>query len=76
MGTNISFLSLYPWAPKEKKGALLGGAQQRTNTTAVLSRMTLEGMGSALVGGGRCYHFSAVFETYVERILVPTLRGD
>ena len=39
----------------------------------MLSSMTLEGMGSSLVVEGATT--SAVFETYVEQVLAPTLRG-
>jgi transposase len=39
------------------------------------SSIILDGLGSSLVVEGAAI-ISAVFETHVERILVPTLRGD
>ena len=71
MGTNISLSSLYSWAPKGERAHCSVPRNRGPNTT-VLSSMTLEGMGSTLVGEGATT--SAVFETYVERVLAPTLR--
>jgi transposase len=71
MGTNISLSSLYAWAPKGERAHCSVPRNRGANTT-VLSSMTLEGMGSSLVVEGATT--SAVFETYVERVLAPTLR--
>ena len=71
MGTNISLSSLYSWAPKGERAHCSVPRNRGPNTT-VLSSMTLEGMGSTLVVEGATT--SAVFETYVERVLAPTLR--
>jgi transposase len=72
MGTNISLSSLYSWAPKGERAHCSVPRNRGPNTT-VLSSMTLEGMGSTLVVEGATTT-SAVFETYVERVLAPTLR--
>jgi transposase len=71
MGTNTSLSALYAWAPKGER-ALCSVPRNRGSNTTVLSSMTLEGMGSALTVEGATT--SAVFETYVEQVLAPTLR--
>ncbi len=57
-----------------KKGqrAYCSVPRNRGKNTTVLSNMTLKGMGPALTVEGATT--SAVFETYVERVLAPTLR--
>jgi len=71
MGSNISLSALYAWAPKGERARWSVPRNRGANTT-VLSSMTLEGMGSALTVEGATT--SAVFETYVEQVLAPTLR--
>ena len=71
MGTNTSLSPLYAWAPKGER-ALCSVPRNRGANTTVLSSMTLEGMGPALTVEGATT--SAVFETYVEQVLAPTLR--
>jgi transposase len=71
MGTNTSLSPLYAWAPKGER-ALCSVPRNRGSNTTVLSSMTLEGMGPALTVEGATT--SAVFETYVEQVLAPTLR--
>ena len=71
MGTNTSLSALYAWAPKGER-ALCSVPRNRGANTTVLSSMTLEGMGPALTVEGATT--SAVFETYVEQVLAPTLR--
>jgi len=72
MGTNISLSPLYAWAKKGQRVHCSVPRNRGPNTT-VLSSMTLEGMRSSLVVEGATT--SAVFETYVERVLAPTLRS-
>jgi transposase len=71
MGTNISLSPLYAWALKGQR-AYCSVPRNRGSNTTVLSSMTLEGMGPALTVEGSTT--SAVFETYVEQVLAPTLR--
>jgi len=71
MGSNTSLSALYAWAPKGERARWSVPRNRGANTT-VLSSMTLEGMGSALTVEGATT--SAVFETYVEQVLAPTLR--
>jgi transposase len=71
MGTNVSLSPIYGWAKKGQR-AHCSVPRNRGKNTTVLSSMTLEGMGPSLAveGATTC----AVFETYVERVLAPTLR--
>jgi transposase len=71
MGTNTALSPLYGWSKKGQRAYCSVPRNRRKNTT-VLSSMTLEGMGSSLTVEGATT--SAVFETYVERVLAPTLR--
>ena len=71
MGTNTSLSPLYGWS---KKGQRAYGSvpRNRGKNTTVLASMSVEGMGPSLaVEGGTT---ARVFETYVERVLAPTLR--
>jgi transposase len=72
MGTNTSLSALYAWAPKGERAHCSVPRNRGPNTT-LLSSMTLEGMGSSLAVEGATT--AAVFETYVERILAPSLEG-
>jgi transposase len=72
MGTNISLSPLYGWAKKGQR-AYCSVPRNRGSNTTVLSSMTLEGMGPSLTVEGSTT--SVVFETYVEQVLAPTLRG-
>jgi transposase len=71
MGTNTSLSPLYGWS---KKGERAYGSvpRNRGKNTTVLSSMSAEGMGPSLAVEGATN--AKVFETYVERILGPTLR--
>jgi len=71
MGTNTALSPLYGWSKKGQR-AYCSVPRNRGKNTTVLSSMTLEGMGSSLTVEGATT--SAVFETYVERVLAPTLR--
>src|SRR5215213_126651 len=72
MGTNISLSPLYAWAPKGQR-AHCSVLRNRGPNTTVLSSMTLKGMGPSLVVEGATT--SALFETYVQQVLAPTLRS-
>ena len=71
MDTNTSLSPLYGWS---KKGERAYGSvpRNRGKNTTVLSSMSAEGMGPSLAVEGATN--AKVFETYVERVLGPTLR--
>ena len=71
MGTNVSLSPIYGWS---KKGQRAYGSvpRNRGKTTTVLASMGVEGMGPSLAVEGATT--ARVFETYVERVLAPTLR--
>jgi transposase len=71
MGTNTSLSPLYGWAKKGKR-AYCSVPRNRGKNTTLLSSMSMEGMGSSLAVEDATT--AAVFETYVEQILAPTLR--
>jgi transposase len=71
MGTNTSLSPLYAWSPRGQRASYSVPRNRGPNTT-LLASMTFEGMGSSLAVEGATDH--EVFETYVERVLVPTLR--
>jgi transposase len=70
MGTNTSLSPLYGWS---KNGQRVHGSvpRNRGKNTTLLSSMTIEGMGPSLAVEGATT--ARVFETYVERLLGPTL---
>ncbi len=71
MGTNTSLSPVYGWSKKGER-ARCSVPRNRGKNTTVLASMSLEGMGSSLAVEGATT--SAVFETFVERVLAPTLR--
>jgi transposase len=71
MGTNTSLSPLYGWAKKGER-AYCSVPRNRGKNTTLLSSMSMEGMGPSLAVEGATT--AAVFETYVEQILAPTLR--
>ena len=71
MGTNISLAPIYGWAKKGER-ARCAVPRNRGKNTTVLASMSLEGMGPSLAVEGATT--ARVFETYVERVLAPTLR--
>ncbi len=73
MGTNTSLSSAYAWAPKGQR-AHCSVPRNRGANTAVLSSMSMEGMGPSLTVEGATT--SVVFQAYVEQVLAPTLRRD
>jgi transposase len=71
MGTNTSLSPVYAWAKKGQRAHWCVPRNRGANTT-MLSSMSLRGMGPSLTVEGATT--SAVFETYVEQVLAPTLR--
>jgi transposase len=71
MGTNISLSPLYGWVKKGQR-AHCSVPRNRGKNTTLISSMSMEGMGQSLAVEGATN--SEVFETYVERVLAPTLR--
>jgi transposase len=71
MGTNTSLSPTYGWARKGQRASCSVPRNRGKNTT-LLASMSLEGMGPSLAVEGATT--SAVFETYVERVLAPNLR--
>jgi DDE superfamily endonuclease len=71
MGTNTSLSSIYGWAKKGER-AYCAVPRNRGKNTTVLASISLEGMGPSLAVEGATT--KAVFETYVERVLGPSLR--
>jgi len=55
-----------------REGTLLGATQPRAQNTTLLGSMTAEGMGPCLAVEGATT--GNVFEAYVEKVLVPSLR--
>jgi transposase len=71
MGTNTSLIPLYAWARRGQRTRCKVPRNRGQNTT-LLASMTSEGMGPCLAVVGSTT--GAVFESYVEQVLSPTLR--
>jgi transposase len=71
MGTNTSLSPIYGWSRKGAR-AYCSVPRNRGKNTTVLASMSVEGMGPSLAVEGATT--ARVFETYVERVLAPTLR--
>jgi transposase len=71
MGTNASLSPLYAWAPKGEMARCSVRRNRGPNTT-LLASMSSEGMGPCVAVEGTTT--AVVFETYVERVLAPSLR--
>jgi transposase len=71
MGTNTSLSPIYGWSKKGQR-ARCAVPRNRGKNTTLLASMSLEGMGPSLAVEGATT--TRVFETYVERVLAPTLR--
>jgi transposase len=71
MGTNTSLSPLYGWAKKGER-AQCSVPRNRGKNTTLLSSMSVEGIGPSLAVEGATNR--GVFETYLERVLAPTLR--
>ena len=72
MGTNTSLSPPYAYAPKGRRAYAKVPRNRGANTT-LLASMSLEGMGPCFAVEGTTT--ATVFETYVEKILAPSLRG-
>jgi hypothetical protein len=70
MGTNTSLSPVYAYSPKGRR-AYAEVPRNRGKNTTLLSCMSIEGMGPSLAVEGATD--AAVFEAYVDRILLPVL---
>ena len=71
-GLHTSLAPAYGYAPKGER-LRLSVPRGRGRNTTLLSSMTIEGMGPSLAVEGATT--AGVFETYVQRVLVPELRA-
>jgi transposase len=71
MGTNTSLAPVYAYAPIGQR-AFLKIPRNRGKNTTLLTSLHRDGMGPSMAVEGATT--SRVFETYVERLLAPTLR--
>ncbi len=71
MGTNTSLHPLYAWSPRGERAHCSVPRNRGPNTT-LLASMTAEGMGPCLAVEGATTRI--VFEAYIEKVLVPSLR--
>jgi transposase len=71
-GTHTSLAPIYGYAPRGERPYLPIPRGRGKNTT-LLSSMSVEGMGPSLAVEGATT--ARVFETYVEKVLVPSLRA-
>ena len=71
-GTHTSLAPLYGYAPRGQRLHLTVPRKRGKNTT-VLSSMSLEGMGPSMPVEGATT--ARVFETYVKKVLVPSLEA-
>ena len=70
-GTHTSLAPLYGYAPRGQR-LYLSVPRNRGKNTTLLSSMSLEGIGPSLAVEGATT--SRVFETYVEKVLLPSLK--
>src|SRR3712207_209850 len=70
-GTHTSLAPIYGYAPRGER-LYLSVPRTRGKNTTLLSSMTTEGMGPSLTVEGATT--ARVFETYVEKVLVPSLK--
>ena len=71
MGTNSSLHPLYAWSPRGERARCSVPRNRGPNTT-LLASMTAEGMGPCLAVEGATDRI--VFEAYIEKVLLPSLR--
>jgi hypothetical protein len=71
-GLHTSLAPVYGYAPKGER-LRLSVPRNRGKNTTLLSSMTIEGMGPSLAVEGAST--ARVFETYVAKALVPSLRA-
>ncbi len=72
MGTNTSLHPLYAWSPRGYRARCSVPRNRGPNTT-LLASMTAEGMGACLAVEGATTRI--VFEAYIEKVLLPSLRA-
>ena len=72
MGANTSLLPLHAWSRRGERARLRAPRNRGKNTT-LLASMSTEGMGPTLAVQGSTD--KAVFESYVEQVLAPSLRS-
>ena len=72
MGTNTSLHPLYAWSPRGERARCSVPRNRGPNTT-LLASMTAEGMGACLAVEGATTRI--VFEAYIEKVLLPSLRA-
>jgi transposase len=72
MGTNTALSPLYAYAPKGRRLYAKVPRNRGANTTLIAS-MSLQGMGPCMAVEGATT--ATVFETYVEQVLIPSLRS-
>jgi transposase len=70
-GTHTSLGPIYGYAPRGQR-LYLSAPRNRGKNTTLLSSMSLEGIGPSLTVEGATT--SRVFETYVEKVLAPSLK--
>ncbi len=70
-GTHTSLGPIYGYAPRGER-VRLSVPRKRGKNTTLLSSMSVEGMGPSLAVEGATT--ARVFETYVEKVLVPSLK--
>ena len=70
-GTHTSLAPIYGYAPRGER-LHLRVPRSRGKNTSLLSSMTLSGMGPSLTVEGSTT--ARVFETYVEKVLLPSLK--
>ena len=71
MGANTALCPLYAWSKRGERVRMKAPRNRGPNTT-LLSSMSVEGMGPCLAVEGSTN--AVVFETYVEKMLAPTLQ--
>ena len=71
MGTNTSLAPLYAWSPKGERAHCSVPRNWGSNVT-LLASMSVGGMGACLAVEGPTTR--EVFETYLQRLLVPSLK--
>ncbi len=71
MGSNTALSSLFAWARRGERARAKAPRNRGKNMT-LLASMSVEGMGPCLAVVGSAT--KAVFESYVERVLAPSLR--
>ena len=72
MGTNTSLHQLYAWSSPKGERARWSVPRNRGPNTTLLASMMAEGMGPCLAVEGATTRI--VFETYIEKVLLPSLR--